>query len=350
MFLLFIFCFSSSDNSPIELNEDSKLDAIIHQIKNGKKFSEIVDVEKIVHEYPSIKYLLIAIDEIEFPQNSCYIDVISRLNVDCNNANEDQQKYLAIQFTQCYYNITNRLNEFPCDADDSKKIQFMSGPVYGTYVTMKTHWRNLCHFAKQSMFNEETAKQLVGLIKSVVESSNAIKDMNQAMNESTQQLNISVHNITKKLESGKIFLTNIGTQILKFNATIKSMTEVIMKPLEHIENVKIFFLMFIIIIFIGMFLPEILIPLILVTIVFYAFDRNIMKKYDWWANSYKRIILKVLYVLISISYPCYKIYKNTLTISSFLLKILHLKKPKPKVLPRFGKVQQLKHKTRIRGY
>lgn len=350
MFLLIFFCCSLSEDSPVELGDDSELISIVRQIKSGKRFSEIVNIEDIAREYPSIRYLLVAIDEIEFPENSCYTDVIQKLNIDCNNANEDQQKLLAIHFTQCYYNITNRLNEFPTNVEDSKIIQSMSGPVYGTYVTMKTHWGNLCHFAKQTMFNEETSKQLVGLIKSVVESSNAIKDMNQAMNESTQQLNISVHNITKKLESGKIFLTNIGTQILKFNVTIKSMTEVLMKPLEHIENVKIFFLMFIVIIFIGMFLPEILIPLIFVTIIFYVVDRIITKRYDWWIHSYKRIILKVLYVLLSISYPCLKIIKNAVSISTFLLDFFHLKKQKPKVLPRFGRVKPLVHNTRIRAY
>ncbi|KAH0787833.1 hypothetical protein GPJ56_008182 [Histomonas meleagridis] len=319
------------------------------QIRKGKKFSDVVNVKEIIKEHPSFKNLLDAIDEVQFPEYSCYSEVLVRLNIDCNNANEDQQKLLSVYFTQCYYNITGRLDEFPTSYPDEEKIQHMQSHVYGTYVTMKTHWSNLCHFAKQSIFNEETAKQLISLFKSVVDSSNAIKDMNDAMNESARSLNVSVHNITKKLESGKEFLTNIGTQILKFNVSLKAMTEIIMKPLEHIEQVKIFFLMAIISVFIGIFLPEILIPLLMLTAIFYFGDSAMRQRYDWY-NGYVRTIMKILYLVISASYPLYKLAKNTVSISSYLLRLIHVKKKPTTVIPRIGRVQQRKYGSKPRAY
>ena len=121
---LFLFISLSFSEKSTEV-DDGSIQSIIMQIRKGKKFSDVVNVEEIIKEHPSFKNLLYAIDEVRFPEYSCYSEVLVRLNIDCNNANEDQQKLLSIHFTQCYYNITGRLDEFPTDYPDDEKIQHM---------------------------------------------------------------------------------------------------------------------------------------------------------------------------------------------------------------------------------
>ncbi|OHT06776.1 hypothetical protein TRFO_05465 [Tritrichomonas foetus] len=348
--MLFSFLFlCASDQSIIEFEEPTA-DIIIGQMRSGKKFSDVIDVRPFVNSFPTAKELVEIVDNLEFPYQSCYSDILSRLNVDCNTNDPEEQRYLALHFTQCYFNITNRLDEFPYDIADKDKTPQMSSHVYSIYTVMKTHLRNLCHFAKQSMFNEETSRQLINLFKSVIDSSKTIEDMNQTMNSSFISLTNSISTISEQLKQGQHILMVIRNQTITFETSVKAMTEVLKKPLEHLANVKAFFLMVIVSFFISMFLPEILLPMLLLTAVYFFGEKSLSNYFEWWEKSYFKIGLKIVYFAVCASYPLYKVSKNFVNITSFILKFLRIKKEPVYRIPRFGVNPLPKGPLRPRAY
>lgn len=333
--IIFLIYLCVSNDTIAEFQKPTE-GVIIEQMRSGKKFSDVVDVQQFVKNFPNSKELVDIVDGLEFPFQSCYSDVVARLNVDCNTNDPDQQKKLSIQFTKCYFNITNKLYEFPNSTSDEEILHDMSSSVYTIYTVMKQHLRNLCHFAKQTMFNEETSRQLVNLFKSVVDSSKTIEDMNHTMNVSFKSLTNSIFTIGEQLKQGQNFLNAIGNQSIHYEKSVKKMAEALKKPFEHIENIKMVFLMVIIILFISNFLPEILLPLLLLTFVYFLGDKSFNDRFDWWSDSYLRIIMKFLYFAIFASYPIYKLSSNFVSVTKIILKFFRIQKEEKIKIPRFG--------------
>lgn len=333
IFLAIYFCIC--EQSIVEVQ---KIDTgvIYQQMRSGKKFSEVVDVSQFSHLFPKSKELVDIVDNLEFPSQSCYSEIVARLKIDCNTENEGEQQLLALRFTECYYNITNRLDQFPCDVPDEDKPRVMEPPVYSIYTTMKEHLRSLCHFAKQSIFNEETSKQLINLFKSVVDSSKTIEEMNHTMNSSFISLTNSISTIGEQLEHGQNVLNAIRKQSIIFEQSVKKMADVITKPFKHIENIKMFFLMVIISFFIGFFLPEVLLPMLLLTLIYFLTDKSLGNRFEWWNDSFLKIGLKFIYFGVCLSYPLYKFSSNFVFITNFLLKFFRIKKEESVKIPRFG--------------
>ena len=346
LFLIFAHCIC---NEVVEY-EKPTTEVIIAQMRRGKKFSDVIDVRNFIHTFPNASELVDIVDNLEFPVQSCYSEIVARLNINCNTNDPEEQKFYALEFTKCYYNITNRLDEFPCDENVKDITSNMSPETYAIYTVMKTHLRNLCHFAKQSQFNEETSKQLINLFKSVIDSSKTIEDMNQTMNSSFISLTHSIITISEQLKQGQHILNVIKNQTLNFENSIKSMAELLSKPLEHLENVKTFFLMVIISFFIGIFLPEILIPMLLLTTIYFFSEKALRKYFDWWNDSYCKLILKIFYFGICASYPLYKISTNFVAFTNFFLKIFRIKKEPVVRIPRFGPNKVPKPQIHIKAY
>lgn len=347
--LIFFIHLCVSNQSVVEFEKPTE-GVIIAQMRSGKKFSDVVDVQQFVKSFPNSKELVDIVDNLEFPFQSCYSEVVSRLNADCDTEDPNQQRSLAIQFTKCYFNITNKLDEFPNCTSDDEIMRSMTDQVYGIFVTMKQHLRNLCHFAKQTMFNEETSRQLVNLFKSVVDSSKTIEDMNHTMNVSFKSLANSIFTIGEQLKHGQNILNEIWNQSIYYEEGVKKMAESLKKPFEHIENVKMFFLMVIIIFFISFFLPEILLPMLLVTFAYFLGDKSLKNRFSWYDDSYLRIFIKLIYFSLCASYPLYKIATNFVIITKFLLKFFRFQKEETIKIPRFGYHQPAQKPKRARAY
>lgn len=349
MIFFFIYLCFSEDNSINEFEKPTE-GIIIEQMRRGKKFSEIFsdEVQQFTRNFPNSKELADIVDDLEFPYQSCYSEVVSRLNANCNTEDPDQQRALSIQFTKCYYNITNKLYEFPSTGSDEEILHDMSSEVYTIYTVMKQHLRNLCHFAKQTMFNEETSKQLVNLFKSVIDSSRTIEEMNHTMNVSFRSLTNSIITIGEQLQQGQFILNSIGNQTIRYEQSVKKMAEALKKPFEHIENVKMFFLMVIISFFISFFLPEILLPMLSITLIYFFSDKSLKNRFEWWETSYLRVFMKFIYFALCASYPVYKISSNFVTQS--ILKFFRIKKEETLKTPRFGYNQPKSKPKRPRAY
>ena len=288
-------------------------DTIKRNESTGKhtEFTKVVEESTELEIVNSSKKYFEIMNEITFPSPSCYTEIINKLNYDCEMANETQQKYLAIQFTQCFYNITGRLDLFPTDVADEQKTSKMSNSVYSTYTIMKVHWKNLCMFSKQNAFNEETSRALYDLYQSMNESINSISNIrreianiSKALNQTITQINIQLENTSKLLGNMEIFVNNFGSNFDLINNFIES-------AILIAQKVKIYI---VIAIFVYIVFPKLLVPILLFTSLVLYLDNVAESYYNGWNTSLIRIVLKYGYFGFCFGFPIYKLY-------SFLMKI-----------------------------
>jgi len=315
-------------------------DQLLEEMKKGRKFSQIVDVDEIRRLIPAADYFLSIIDNMELPESDCYSRVVKKMNVNCDNATEGERELLALRFTQCYFNLTNRENEFPYNISEFDQVKNMGQDTYNIFLTLRMHVSNLCHFARQTVFNEVTSESLINLFKSVVDSSNSMHKMSFEFNESTTALYLAVENIRNQLHNGTTALGILINLMDTFQGNISTIASVIDSGIQQLEKFKFYGLVLIITFIIAFFLPEILIPIVIVTVGLFIADKALSSKFSTWETSTIRKFTKTLYLTLCSTYPIYKIVSylyvvitSILQMTSYIPKtatIPRLSRPKPK--------------------
>ena len=348
MLLFCVFAVAISASAP-KSSALIDVDSVFNQMRAGRKFSEIVDVRPILELGDETAALVEFLDNIKISEESCYTRVITQLNVDCTNASKSLQKKVALRFTECYYQITGRSQKIPIAPTDSEKIERMERDVYNTYTTMRLHWMNLCGFAKQSLFNEVTSKHLINLLRSVVDSSNELKSMKGLIGDASVSFSNSVESLQQKVDDSNEYLDGITNQFRIFDWNITETMGIILNPIRHLENLRFGFLVFLLAFLVGLFLPEILLPGIALSIVFFALDR-LMRKWMWpWDGSWGRIAFKGFFAVVYLIYPVYRVYLGISTATNVVMKISHRKKEPILLIPRSGGVKRQPRPKKPRG-
>lgn len=316
LFISLILCSSEVAETNYSSNE------IMEQIRDGKKFSEIVDTSIFQQftEFHGDRFIDL-LNNINIPKRSCYNEILYKLKFDCEKANEEQQRILALHFTQCYYNITGKLHLFPTDTIDQLKISSMSQPVYSVYTLMKSHWKNLCQFSKQNIFTEETSHSLIDLYQSIIESMNSILSLKKELKETSQFFNDSFTNMTIQINKTSKNIEEIQALFESFSGYFDSIHKFINYASSILNQMKFFSLVIIIALFFAMYIPKMLVPVTILTIIFGCLDRFLGNHLSNWDNSFYRQILKYTYALTCFSYPAFLIFKYIISLFKFILSL-----------------------------
>jgi hypothetical protein len=274
--------------------------------------------------------------------------VVRRLNVtDCDNIAGSDQQRLQREFTICYFQIIGHQTSLTADQPLPSNL---SPEDYSTYTAMKVHLLNLCHFARQSIFHEETSRKLITLFQSVLNSSNAVTDMKVEMGKASMAVNTSIADIQDRLKEGKDFIAKITTEINTFGATLNQTIEVLSHPLTHIHNVKVVLVLVIFLVFVAMFLPSFLLPVIGFTIVFVLAERFLRARLDDWDDSVWKIGIRGVYAAICLFYPLLTVISWIRSASQVVGSLSGGRQSPVTSLPRFGQVPSRKSPFRPRYY
>lgn len=294
----------------------------MEQISNGKKFSDIIDssIFQQFSDFHGDRFIKL-LNDINVPKRSCYNEILYQLQFDCEDANEEQQRILALHFTQCYYNITGKLNEFPTGIIDELKTSMMSQSVYSIYTSMKAHWKNLCQFAKQNVFTEQTSNSLIDLYQSILESMNSILSLKKELNETSQFFNKSFSNMTTQINRTAKNIEEIQALFESFTGYFDTIHTFIQYASTTLHQMKFFSLIIIITLLFALYIPKMLIPVTAITIVFGFIDRFIRKNIEGWNNSFYRQIFKYTYAIICFSYPAFLIFKYINKLFNFVVSL-----------------------------
>lgn len=305
------------------------------QISAGKKVTELIDFETIKSKYPAVIPIASLIETIDVSKSDCYSDAVSEMKVNCHTIeqkqNEQLRKNLSLRFTQCFYKISNRLDEFPDDLDTSK----MSQSTYSVYLTFDHHITNLCYFAHGEAFNARTSEQLLTLFKKTVESAAVIENLTREFNESSESLEKAIENISVTLQEGKESIDMINTKMISFQNNIGDVSYLMHILVNHIDRLKIYIVVLISAFITAYYLPEILIPVTLMTIVLFFIDKTLAFKYLWWDDSLIRKLFRAVYLSTCAAYPIYMIVSYIIYVLQYLKSKISVK-PKKRLIGSLG--------------
>ena len=324
MFFFLLYAAKSESDKLILFNKNR----LIKELKNNKKISEIVDIEFYKKEYPQASKFFDVIESFTFPQNECMGEVIRSISYNCDELDEEQQKTLALRFTQCYFNLTNRRNEFPYDIPEERQITEMKKSTYNIFKILKMHVTNLCYFAKVSAFNSFNAESIINLFDAVIKSTEAMKQTDKEINVQRDVLVKYITEIKEKLSKGNTSLVLLNSSLSTFHQRIGPMIKEGKKVVQNFKKFQFYIIILLSTCVVIHYLPEVLIIILPLTALIFIIDRKLTKNYgDEWENSLWKKIGKTLYLTLCMSYPCYIFVINVMTtITSIYRQITGRKK------------------------
>lgn len=317
------------------LCEDKEVVAVvIKQMEETKqKFSDLVDTSNIRGQNPDLDHLLEYIDQTVVHPPSCYSQVIKSLSTNCNSASPAEETYFSLRFTECYYNLTGKLAQFPAEYPDSVKTSKMSEKVYDVYMAIKMHWRNLCVFSKQMMFKEATSNSMIKLFMAFIEGTNKLDKLYQQQQRILDEVNLSSQQIDKTLDHQKKFLDSLDVFLGYFNGNTTIAQQVIEAGLGYIQAGRLFLIFGILILIISAFIQDLWLPSSVFIIIMFLADHTLTKYYEQWPSSVYRIAFKVFFVVALLAFPVYYLLTNTAYVWERILIILRIKKSEKITIP-----------------
>ena len=313
-FYLFCLVFSKEN----ELILPSK-EIILRELKNGKKITEIVELEEYKQKIPEAKELFSIMETLDAPEEDCYSTSYRKLNFDCDKLTEDEKRILTLRFTKCYFNITHRLSDFPSQYSEDQQPQMMSPSTYSVYNSFKLHITNLCFYARERTFSDQTTDALFGLFNGVVNTVKSTQNYVEAINKNSQDLLEKVKTIEEKQQQNIDILHLLGSLLENFISSIKGVSATTAATIDNLERYKFYFVILISTLIIAYFLPEILIPSILLTVLFLIIDMKLTKNVQWWDQSFVRKMMRLIYMAACSTYP---VAKAILSIWEFIKNIM----------------------------
>lgn len=323
MILIFFARFCLSVHTELAELEASR---IVKGIKAGKNIKELVDFESLKNNYPKSLEFINIIENIGSPQIDCYSRVLQELQYNCDAMVEDQKRTLALRFTQCYFNISNRAEAYPFDAPEYEQISRMSSNTYNVYTTLKIHITNLCYFARDTLLNSITSEQLLYLFDCVISSTKSIQTYTKDFDETSAQLQVTVTDINQKLVKGKESLDKILYYIQQFQDNLGEITQFLEKTNSTLRSLSLYIIVLLCTFTIAYYLPETLFIVLILTGILYFGDKKLATKYDWWNQDSKiRKGCQVAYLALCALYPAYIVVTSIMNIVNSFRKPKHRK-------------------------
>ena len=317
--ILFLFALEARrSNQIIEYDKNY----IKQELKKGKKMSDLVDLEFYKKEYPETAEFIEIMERIDMPKSNCMSEVLQRLNFNCDSLSEDERKKLSLAFTQCYFKLTNREDDFPFNEPEEDQIRKMKPSTYNIFQILTLHVSNMCNFARLAAFDAYNSESLVDLFESVITATELLNETDKDIGNQVIDLTQQINEIREKLAQGNVSLALLNRSLIIFKNRIGPIAESGRSALETIEKVKLYVVVILCTFIIAHFLPEVLFIILPLTVFVYFGDNKLSKLYSSaWENSVWRTLGKTLYLTICLSYPCYIL---ALTIYQSLLSFVQL--------------------------
>lgn len=311
----------------------SEIEFIVDQMRTGKKIGQIYDLEPIKELLPNFESYA---NEIVVPSASCYIETIRRLRPDCATDSELAQTDLTLAFTECYFNITNRLNEFPSDYPDSQKIKHMSHNAYTIYTQIKIHWRDLCFFSKDNLMQEELSKISLGLYSSLLKNAEEIKATAEKFNIALKGVMTQLNDISNKTEKNSNKLKEFIRDTMNLQPRMEKIKEIIKVLTRIVERAQLIFLVVIFAFLLKIFIPTYVFPCLLISLATYLIDQKLYEKNENWAESIWRYNGKIVYTLACSAFPLYKLSRYFYKSFNAIYEYLRMRKKKEFTIPKYS--------------
>lgn len=96
--------------------------------------------------------------------DSCWAKAVSRLNATCVSLGEDEQRRLALAFSNCHLRESGRPT-WPCPDETRLKdcTSRMSEEAFATYTEFFTHTGHICHFLQSELWQRRAEKTIAQL-------------------------------------------------------------------------------------------------------------------------------------------------------------------------------------------
>jgi hypothetical protein len=322
----------------------------IKQMQTGKTFSSVVDVRGFVKEFPDSRSLVEFLDSVMLVPDDCYMTVVKRLQIDCERAKVDMLDNMSLQFTRCYFDILGQSSKIP-EVPGRTVHEYtatMSRAEYAQFKAIQNHAISLCHYARQNIINVDITKHLVGLFESVLSSQRTAQEMNATLGITWKTVNQSVADLQEKIIEGDYFIRNITDQVVSLSKLVNETFETLRKPAKHIEFVKLVLLWLIVIVLLGLFLPQFLLPLIGMSIL-HDVLKFIGRRYiQTWSRFH--VVGDIVYIVLAGGYPLYKMVNVVRGAGSLLLRASNLKQEPVVSFPRITQARARPGLARPRAF
>jgi hypothetical protein len=249
------------------------------------------------------------VGNVSFPARSCYDDVLSALQTDCEHANEAEKKAISLRLARCYFNISGHINAFPFSEPEETQASRMSAASYSIYTIVKLHWKNMCLFAKQLTFTEQTSESLVDLLNTMISSSLAIQKLQGDLLKVGMILNRTVTEIQQEMVNTTADLRRLSNMFVELDQTLSILTSFLDFAILTGQRLKFYLGVGLFILTIGIFVPGLVRITVFAWICAIFGDRMIAMKWQSWSMSNMRIIIIRVWGLSSCAYPVFCLYR-----------------------------------------
>jgi hypothetical protein len=301
MFLLCAVAFGRADG-PVK----SKLTSVTDHFRPDDPVSSVsTEAKALMGDSPSGLAFVDLVDSIPLPSASCYNRILADLETNCRTANDTEQRTFALRFTQCFYNVSGLVDAFGVGNTPEKEISKMSSQTYQIFTMFKHHWRNICHFARQLIFAEETGRSIIDLLHSMIASTIAIHELRAELNRTTIQLNASISSVRTQIENTSSYVDFLVDSFGGFTIHLKIVGEFLRLAVFLVDNLKYYFALLVISAIFGILIPRMIGPVVFASILAFLLDRFLLVYCDGWKLSRIRPVAKLVYSLLCISYTLY---------------------------------------------
>jgi hypothetical protein len=307
---------------PDELEQKSI--GLIRQLRSGLHLGDIVDGMKVfVGSFSRAQEMMTLLETHPLPSISCYNDILTTLQVDCQRINETQQRSFTLNFTKCFYNISGIAISFQEADSEEHQIEGMSRSSYQIYILFKQHWRNLCYFSQQLILSEETALSLGSLLHSMVASTLAGFELREELNRTTNLLQEALLKIENQINEGNQNVGFLFDTLKSLHPLFEILSEFIQLAEFLIQNLKFFFVVVIILSIFGILIPRVIGSIIFVSIIVFIADRFLVAYCLEWNGSGLRSLVHMIYSICCFAYPMWIFVVYVRSIVRRLYRIYH---------------------------
>jgi hypothetical protein len=276
-----------------------------HFRPNGQVSDIPTDSRELISQLQSGRALIDLVESIQLPSASCYNQILADLQADCRRATETEQRTFALRFTKCFYNTSGLVDGFQCDVSEEKEIANMSSQTYQIFTMFKHHWRNMCYFAQQLIFAEETGESLIDLLHTMVASTIAIHDLRAELNRTVIRLNASISSVRVQVNDTASYVDFLVGSFGGFDVYLKLVSEFLKFAIFLIDTLKFYVALLIVLSILGILIPHMVGLVVFISVLAFVVDRVLCHCYADWESSQMRSVSRFGYSLLCIVYPFY---------------------------------------------
>ncbi len=126
-----------------------------HGHKENYRYSALKDDKQL--QEGQLNYNLVVRDSQMPRYGSCWKNALKELEEGCKHLTDDLQRWLALQFTNCFLEKAGQTT-YPCENNDdiSVCLSQMNNNGFTAFTNFFTHTQSMCYFLQTQVWQEET--------------------------------------------------------------------------------------------------------------------------------------------------------------------------------------------------